>query len=162
MHGHNVFLGAANWRYPHWLGAFYPSDMPAEWQLAYYNTQYSCLWLPYQQWSQATPAMIEAWSSDVHAGFRFILEPGQGTIAGEQAGPAGFSADQVVFCRADDPELIWFDAGVDLRAISEILCRRAASAGCTYLLSRDGDIATMGKIATLLGILNLGPGGRVG
>lgn len=157
---HDVFLGSADWQWPHWPGAFYPADLPPDWRLAYYNTQFSCIWLPEVRWRD-TPAAVGEWLADTRADFRFLLEAGEGTDAGAVAA-AGFAAGRVLACRADDPRLVWFAAGVDLRDLAQALQRRAAVPGETYLLSRDGDLATLDRVANLLAILNLGPGGRVG
>ncbi|TCJ18539.1 DUF72 domain-containing protein [Parasulfuritortus cantonensis] len=161
---HGVFLGAADWRFPSWDDTFYPAGMPEEWRLAYYNTQFSCLWLPRATWSRLAPATVAEWLADTRDEFRFLLERDanhQDTEA-VQACLAAFAPRPALLCGPDDPDVLWFDADVDLRGLGDLLRRRAAESGATYLLSRDGNLATLAKVNTLLGLLGLGPTGRVG
>jgi uncharacterized protein YecE (DUF72 family) len=38
--GNLVLVGASGWQHPAWRGAFYPADLPDDWQLSYYSTQF--------------------------------------------------------------------------------------------------------------------------
>lgn len=148
-----VLLGASDWRHHHWIGSFYPADMPIEWQLAYFNSQFSCVWLPYAVWSRETPATVREWLNDTRGEFRFILEAGpeEGWHENELLGV--FAAKLALHCGDDHPGLIWFDSAVSLRDLAKSLQARASMVGATYLLSRDGDIATMNTVADLLELL---------
>lgn len=159
MPSHPVWLGASDWRHPDWLGPFYPVGMPDEWRLAYYNTQYSCVWLPHSAWSLLAPGEVAAWLDDARPEFRFLLEAGDGD---DPPLRMAFGSRLAAHCRGDDPDLLWFARGVDLRALAARLSQRAAAPGRTFLLSRDGDLATLDQVRTLLAVLGLGPGGRVG
>jgi hypothetical protein len=147
-----VYLGASDWNHPAWLGGFYPADMPEAWQLAYYNTQFSCVWLPYSRWSQADATDMALWRDDTHAGFRFLLEQ---PPAGAVVAPPPVLSDRIgAVCGVDAAYLIWFEAGVDLKALTARIQARA-SQGPAYLLSRDADLATLDRVGTLLGLLGL-------
>lgn len=156
-----IYLGAADWLFPHWLGAFYPEDMPEAWRMAYYGTQFSCLWLPRGVWRQLPRETVAGWLSDTPPGFRFILETDGPATPGEAAAQAAFPEHLRTRCRMDDPGLFWFDRGVDLRALAEWLRRRVPE-GDAYLLSTDGDLTTLERVATLLGLLNIGQAASVG
>ncbi|MFA5082182.1 MAG: DUF72 domain-containing protein [Hydrogenophilaceae bacterium] len=162
MSKHIILLGAANWCEPGWHGVFYPQDMPPEWRLAYYNTQFSCLWLPYAVWRQITPQVAEEWVNDTREGFRFLLEANGAETRHDKTLLEILAPRLGLHCQADHPDLLWFDSEVDLRKLTETLRHRAAGDGVTYLLSRDADMATMNKVDTLLGLLNIGPGDWVG
>lgn len=159
---HGVFLGVSDWLQPHWGGFFYPEDMPPEWRLAYYNTRFSCVWLPHAVWSRWAPATVEDWLGDTREEFRFLLEAGETITAEEQAVLAVLAPRLGGYFQADAPDLCWFDSSVDLRALSDVIQARTKAEGETYLLSRDGDIATLDKVGTLLALLGVGPWGRVG
>lgn len=162
MNNHDVMLGTANWRVPDWLGSFYPSDMPAEWRLAYYNTQFSCVWLPYEAWARISPQIAQEWLNDTRSEFRFLLEAGDAETDHERKLLEILAPRLGLHGRTDHPDLIWFDADVDLRVLSEALRQRSASDGVTYLLSRDANLVTLNKVDTLLDLLNMGRSGRVG
>jgi hypothetical protein len=147
---------------PDWSGSFYPEGMPPEWRLAYYNSQFSCVWLPHADWAGLQLAAAEEWLGDTGEAFRFLLERGEGDEACEAALLAALVPRLGLLCDAAHPDLRWFDAGVDLRELSTWLRQRIAGDGATYLLSRDGDIATLNEVGTLLGLLGVGSGGRVG
>lgn len=149
-----VYLGATNWRRPEWAGVFYPADMPDDWWLTYYNTQFSCVWLPHRDWENADIDAARQWHDDTHAGFRFVLE--RPPVLTEQA----HALQEVLSDRlgivgtAEDRRLVWFDAHVDLKQLTGLIAGRDKRAP-TYLLSRDGDLATLEKVSTLLGLLGL-------
>ncbi|MDD5367141.1 MAG: hypothetical protein PHR30_17530 [Gallionellaceae bacterium] len=162
MSKHSFLLGAADWCGPGWHRNFYPEDMPLEWRLAYYNTQFPCVWLPYAVWGRITLRAAEEWLNDTREGFRFLLEADEAEADHEKALLQILAPRLGLHCQADHPGILWFDSDVDLRKLSETLQDRAAGDGVTYLLSRDADLATLNKVDTLLGLLNIGPGGRVG
>jgi hypothetical protein len=157
-----VLLGASDWSLPHWQASFYPADMPEDWRLAYFNTQFSCVWLPHTVWSVISPSEAAGWLDDTRGEFRFVLEAGVPERPGERGLLAMLGPKLGRHCTADHPDLVWFDAGTDLRRLSETLRQRMASAGVTYLLSKDGNMAMVDRVGTLLELLGLGSGDRVG
>ena len=66
-------VGAYGWQHPHWLGSFYPDDLPADWQLGYYANEFNTVLVP-AQYLQAEDCDIEQWLDDVHEAFRFYLQ----------------------------------------------------------------------------------------
>lgn len=164
MSGPTVLLGTLDWRDANWAETLYPVDMPPEWRLAYFSTRFSCVWLPYQAWKDTAIAEAVAWLEDTHDSFRFLLE------AGADAGVSGHERELLsilaprlaAHCPVEHGDLLWFGMGVNLRDLACTLESRAASSRSTYLISRDGDLATLEKVGTLLGLLDLGQAGRVG
>ncbi len=158
MKNRDVYLGASNWMAPSWPGRLYPEGLPDDWQLAYFNTQFDCVWLPYAVWSRLEPGVAQSWLDDTRDDFRFILESGLATPASALLTEL---APKLAACiEADHPDLLWFDARTDLRALSGVLASSAS--GQIYLLSRDDDMATIERVRTLLGLLGLGGGAGVG
>lgn len=149
-----VLLGAWDWERPAWDGGFYPGDMPADWHLTFYNTQYGCVWLPQARWSLISAEQARQWRDDTHAEFRFLLE--KLPILDDRAGAVlAALGDRVAkCCPPDDDELIWFEAGVDLKLLTEEIREKARHSN-VYLLSRDGHLATLEQVETLLGLLGL-------
>jgi hypothetical protein len=125
-----VWLGSSEWLRPEWLAGFYPSGMPAEWRLSYYNTQFSCIWLPCSAWRGLSLAVAEEWVADTRAEFRFLLEAGVGMDSHETALLEVLAPRLGLHCAADHPDLLWFDSSVDLRSLAAALKQRPD--GVTY------------------------------
>ncbi len=66
-------VGAYGWQHPHWMGSFYPEDLPTDWQLGYYANEFSTVLVP-AQYLEAEDCDIEQWLDDVHEAFRFYLQ----------------------------------------------------------------------------------------
>lgn len=106
---------------------FYPSDLPTEWQLAYFANELRATLLPLDAWSSVDGATCGAWRGDVPDSFRFVAEAPslQPTSpehqaqmqALEQAMEGGLAAwaapssapmRQVPTALADQPPLAWW------------------------------------------------------
>ena len=70
-------LGAVDWAHTHWVGSYYPADLPPEWRLTYYANEFRTVLVPAARWMQgpgSTPQVDPtSWAADVPAGFRFYL-----------------------------------------------------------------------------------------
>jgi hypothetical protein len=66
--------GARGWRHATWRHAYYPQDLPDEWQLAYYSNEFSVVLVPAADWRAQSPETLGQWVEDVHEEFRFFLE----------------------------------------------------------------------------------------
>jgi len=147
-----VLLGVRDWIHPEWYGRFYPSDLPQDWALTYFNTQFSCVWLPHARWSQAEHDEISRWAEDTHGDFYFILEHGNAseesiTAVTERLGPR-----IACICEEKSPNLTWFGANPDLKALSKAVQQSGDDSPC-ILLSSDGDLQAIDQIRTLLDLL---------
>ena len=157
-----VLLAAPDWRLAHWQDSLYPDGMPPEWRLAYFNTRFPGVWLSHAAWSGITPAMAEEWLSDTRAEFRFVLEAGA-VITPQERRLLDILAPRLgLHGGLDHPDVLWFAPGADLRVLARSLRERAARGRMIYLLSRDADLATLGQVDTLLGLLDIGSADRVG
>lgn len=143
----SVRIGAVDWRHPAWIGAFYPDDMPEEWRLTYYSSQYNCVFLPSRDWRAGGPAGLRQWCDEVHARFVFLLENGDAgaAVAGDADGKTRLLASA-------DARLVWFDARSDLKWLAGEV-RARAEHGELFLLSRDADLAQMDRVNTLLELM---------
>lgn len=144
-----VLLGTEGWLHPTWAGELYPDDLPEDWRLAYYNTQFRAVYLPYAAWSGATAAQVQQWVEDTQPGFRFVLEPGPAAAVEQTV--ASLLGDRLGrIATREDPHLLWFDARTDLRRLKEAIDRAAKP---LYLFSRDADIPSLRQVATLLELM---------
>lgn len=143
-----VRLGVAGWEWPAWSEAFYPEDMPEDWRLTYYNTQFACVFLEAARWQRLGQAEWRQWAEDTHDRFLFLLE-GE---AGQPVPPE--LRDRALCLPATDPRILWFDTGSALKALSTDL--QQALPGPRFLISRDGDIPQLERVRTLLQLLGVG------
>lgn len=139
-----VRVGAAGWQYPAWRGTFYPEDMPEDWMLSYYNTQFSAVYLPAESWQAASPDVWAQWLYDTRDDFHFVLEGGDPTVAPPVS-------ERVFLAGADwtTAHLWWLGDAPDLRALSQRIAQQAASGEPLYVMSRSGDLGAMAAADTL-------------
>jgi uncharacterized protein YecE (DUF72 family) len=143
-----VRLGALDWRFPAWRGAFYPGDMPEEWQLTFFNTQYNCTFLEQAVWQQASAAEMSQWHADTHERFRFLLEADANhTLPPELA-------DKALLISRSDARIVWFNRDTSLKELAAKLSPVNA-ASVQYLISLDGDLEQLERVATLLEVMGL-------
>lgn len=78
----NISIGAYGWRHPHWLGTFYPEDLPVseedDWRLSYYSNEFNCVLVPadYGLFLSGQNAAIDCnhWLDEVNDEFQFYVE----------------------------------------------------------------------------------------
>lgn len=148
-----VYLGAAGWSHAEWATEFYPEDMPAEWQLAFYNTQYRCVYLERAAWADLVPQIWAQWAQETQEEFRFILEA-SGSDGSDTAAVTAFGGRAVLVDSAQDDRLLWFDAATDLRALADRL-RSQWDPAPVYLISRDADLTRLAQVQTMLDLMGL-------
>ncbi|MEQ1661194.1 MAG: hypothetical protein ABL877_00700 [Thiobacillus sp.] len=137
-----IQVGALGWQHPDWQGTFYPDDLPADWQLSYYNTQFQVVYLPAAYWQAATAADWHGWLEDTLPGFHFLLEPGRGVHPVDEriidADPA-WTAQR----------LWWLDEPTDMRALARRAGEHASTGLPLYTISRTGNLSQMQQVNTL-------------
>lgn len=137
-----IQVGALGWLHPDWQGVFYPDDLPADWQLSYYNTQFQAVYLPAAYWQAATTLDWQSWLEDTQPGFSFLLEPGQGTHPVDER-----IIDVDASCAAQ--RLWWLDEHADMRALARRASEHAAVGLPLYTISRTGNLSLMQQVNTL-------------
>jgi len=78
----NISVGAYGWRHPHWLGTFYPEDLPVsaeeDWRLTYYSNEFNCVLVPADYWlclsDQGDAIDCNHWLDEVNEEFEFFVE----------------------------------------------------------------------------------------
>ncbi len=74
----NIRAGAYGWRHKHWLGNFYPDDLPTggdeDWRLSYYSNEFSTVLVPFDYWQNQETSDCESWIDDVNDDFQFFVE----------------------------------------------------------------------------------------
>jgi hypothetical protein len=133
-----VFVGAANWVHPTWRGSFYPDDLPEDWLLSYYNTQFQAVYLPAACWKDMPESVWTQWLNDTQDGFCFVLEP-----AGAMA--AKPDSERVLLATPEwaTAHIWWLDEAPDMRALAQRIARQAAVGEPLFVFSRKADIGLL-------------------
>lgn len=139
-----VYVGTVNWRHPKWRGGFYPDDLPEEWMLSYYNTQFQAVYLPAPIWTAASAAIWAQWLNDTQEGFYFVLEPTDTAIRQPASERVLIATPAWV-----DDHVWWLDEAPDLRALAQRLTRQTATGAPLFVFSRSGNLALLGQVNSL-------------
>lgn len=138
----SISLGTTGWNLPGWADTFYPQDMPEEWHLSYFNTQFACVFLPEADWRGVEVAVWQNWAEDTHEAFVFLLE---NALPEELPAALGGRVRGL-----STKEILWFDRSTPLRELATNLKEVTHS---TWLISQDGDPGQIAQVRTLLEIM---------
>lgn len=139
-----VYVGTVNWCHSAGWGGFYPDDLPEEWVLSYYNTQFQAVYLPASVWTAASAATWAQWLNDTQEGFCFVLEPGDTAVAPPASERVLIATPAWV---AD--HVWWLDEAPDLRALAKRISHQAAVGAPLFVFSRSGNLALLEQVNTL-------------
>lgn len=141
---HLLRIGAVGWAHPAWIGPFYPEDLPDDWMLSFYNSQYLAVYLSHPVWGEVPTETWSQWLSETVEGFHFLLEPGQA----RHALPA---SDRILLATPDwaEKHLWWLDGNFDLRALGRRIAEHASRGEALYVISRGGDLQQMQAVNEL-------------
>lgn len=70
---HVVLIGACGWQHKGWSGAFYPEDLPEEWQLGYYGNEFPVVIVPADYWATEADT-FEQWLQESDESLQMICE----------------------------------------------------------------------------------------
>ncbi len=147
-----VYLGAVGWEHPAWAGDFYPEDLPEDWQLPFYNTQFRCVYLPSEFWKNATDAEVAGWLDETREGFRFVLGAPEAfdeedAPRARRFGERGMAEGQL--------DIVWLEGEPDLRNLAQRMQKAAQSGAPLYVISRDGALAQLRQASQLMEVLGV-------
>lgn len=139
-----VLVGAMNWDRPDWRGRFYPEDLPDDWMLSYYNTQFQTVYLPAVIWQAASDAIWAQWFGDTQDGFCFVLEPGD-------AGAVPPVSPRVLLATPawTAAHVWWLDQAPDLRALAQRIAQQATTGSPLFVFSLTGDLVQLERANNL-------------
>ncbi|MBI5936884.1 MAG: DUF72 domain-containing protein [Betaproteobacteria bacterium] len=148
-----VYFGAIGWNHAGRLGEFYPEDMPEDWRLAFYNTQFRCVYLECAAWAGLAPEIWAQWAGETQEAFRFVLES-SGSAGTDAAAVEAFGGRAVIVASGRDAGLIGFDAASDLRELTARV-REQMAGKSLYLISRDADLTRLLQVRTAIELMGL-------
>lgn len=152
MSDYLVYLGAVGWAHAAWKGDFYPEDLPEDWQLSFYNTQFRCVYLPHALWKNATDAEVAGWLDDTLERFRFVLGAPetfdeQDAAKARRFGERGIAESQL--------DIVWLEGEADLRELARRMQKAAHGGAPLYVISRDGALAQLRQAGQLMEVLGV-------
>ncbi|MGA7179948.1 MAG: DUF72 domain-containing protein [Thiobacillaceae bacterium] len=151
---YNVYFGAIGWQHIHWQARFYPDDLPEEWQLSYYNTQFRCVYLPSISWVRCSLEIAKSWLTDTQANFRFILEaPDSLNRRSTQFLEA--MGERALISDADRlrPQIFWFPPEPDLRQLRGEIQKAIDQRQDLFLLNREAHLPALEKVRSLVELM---------
>jgi hypothetical protein len=152
MSNYIVYSGSVGWAHGAWKGDFYPEDLPEDWQLSFYNTQFRCVYLPPAMWRDAADEEVANWLHETREGFRFVLGTAEGFHEDDAAKASRFGERGVPESQAD---IIWLEGEPDLRDLAQRMQKAAQSGAPLYLISREAALPQLGKIGSLMEVLGV-------
>lgn len=91
--------------------------------------------------------MLEQWVEDTHDRFLFLLE----SVEGEEV-PRQLQGKALCISQQDE-RITWFDGHSDIRQLAEMF--QGKKKGLRFALSKDGDLAQIERVRTLLELTGL-------
>lgn len=153
-----VYPGCADWRHPDWVGSIYPADLPEDWQFAFYQTQFRCVWLDAAAWQSIDETTWAALVADATGDFRFVLEELGSGLEGAPSGvPAAVRAalgERLVILSSESPARCVIDAETDLKVLAKRL-QAATLTDPVFLIYESSALARMEQIESLIEILGI-------
>lgn len=139
-----VRVGGVHWANPAWRGVFYPDDLPEDWLLSYYNTQFQTVFLPASVWQGVSDSTWAQWLYDTQEEFCFVL----GYSGANAIKPP--SERMLLANPAWEKEHIWWvDEAPDMRALAQRITQQATAGEPLFVFSRSGDLALLQQVNSL-------------
>lgn len=69
-----VYVGTSGYSYPHWVGVFYPPDLPKEEHLPFYARHFPTVEVNYTFYHFPSGRSVERWAERTPGGFRFAVK----------------------------------------------------------------------------------------
>ena len=146
-----VYPGCADWRHPGWVGSMYPADLPEDWQFAFYQTQFRCVWLDAAAWQGIDEATWAALAADATGDFRFVLEE---TPSGVPEPVRTALGERLVVLSRHSPAWVGLGAGMDLKALAARL-QSATLTEPVFLIYEPSELSRMEQVESLIEILGI-------
>ncbi len=151
MAGYLVYSGTVGWD-AEVLKNVYPEDLPKDWKLSFYNTQFRCVFLPLESWSLANEQQIQIWLNDTQEGFRFLLGGAIDENAGLMRKAACFGAKGVL---EHEAQIVWLDGKVDMRALAARMQALSGHGQPLFVIARGIGSAELAQLNELISILGM-------
>lgn len=145
-----LYSGTVGWTGSKGFESFYPEDLPEEWRLAYYNTQFRCTYLPLEVWTKLTEPEITVLLDETQGGFRFVLE----SPKEEEKYTYNIINKIRIKCVVEDEvDIHWLEPGISMRELAKIMQSAINTGHPLYLISREADLVLLRQVNELIEVL---------
>jgi uncharacterized protein YecE (DUF72 family) len=131
---------------------FYPEDLPTDWQLSYYNTQFRCVYLPTEMWTNSTDQEVASWLQDTHENFQFVLQAPLDSDRQTEQLVRRFKGRAVLDIEVD---LRWLGQDTALRDLAQVMQSALETERAVYLISREGNLTLLRQANELMEVLGV-------
>jgi uncharacterized protein YecE (DUF72 family) len=73
----NLYVGTSGYSYKEWKGSFYPEELPEKQMLRFYGERFRTVEINNTFYRMPKAPMLQAWSAEVPADFKFVLKAPQ-------------------------------------------------------------------------------------
>src|SRR5256886_13701910 len=87
----NLYVGTSGYSYKEWKGTFYPEDLPDKQMLHFYGERFRTVEINNTFYRMPKASVLEQWSEEVAADFKFVLKASQRTTHMQTPQDAGDS-----------------------------------------------------------------------
>jgi uncharacterized protein YecE (DUF72 family) len=120
--------------------------------LSFYNTQFRCVYLPYELWRRSSDEEVASWLRETREDFRFVLQLPEGAdeddrLLASRFGERGITEEEI--------DLFWLEGETDLRNLAQRMQKAAQSGSPLFLISRDSALAQLRQISELMEVLGV-------
>ena len=152
MRNFNVYTGTVGWEHADWNGGFYPDDLPEDWRLSFYNTQFRCAYLPYPVWHQASDAVVASWLRETQEDFHFVLglPEKQSDDWARQTVRFGHRGKM-----EKGLEIVWIDPLTSLRELAGRIKQSSETSQNLYLIAKSDGLAQLRQIGELIEVMGV-------
>jgi len=70
----DFLIGSKGWHFNHWVGSFYPDDLPQDWWFSYYSNEFQAVLLPADYIMRYDLSDWQSWLDDAPQDFTFYVE----------------------------------------------------------------------------------------
>lgn len=152
MRSYYLYTGTVGWSHLAWHARLYSEDLPTDWRLSFYNTQFRCVYLPYLIWQSASDEQVAFWLSETQEDFHFVLgKPDEGTVAdlerSARFGERGKLENEV--------DIFWLESGTSLRALARIFNQSVEAGRSLYVVAKNEDLAQLRQAEELMNVMGL-------
>ena len=152
MRNYLVYSGTIGWEPDSFPSGFYPEDLPEDWRLSFYNTQFRCVYLPFHVWHKATAEMVNTWLNECDAEFCFVLGL-------PEAGNTGIDERVKQFGRRgrleDRANLAWVTSQTSLRELASRIAEAAKNHQELFIIAPWGQLTQLRQVSELMAVMGV-------
>jgi len=90
-----LYVGTSGWAYPEWKPGFYPKEIPSTRFLEHYGSRLSACEINATFYKQQDDEIVERWTRQVPAGFRFAIKAHRALTHGKSIAPDAARAERL-------------------------------------------------------------------